>query len=132
MISELSKLYGLTPRAIRFYEERGLVETSRDRLNCRRFDARARDRLRLIADLRRAGLTLGDIEEILDLEERGSDVQIDAALTKLEARRVQIDQMRTDVDAVAARLAGAGRRPTAAVTPLRGLSAVPAAARRAS
>lgn len=128
MISELSKLYGLTPRAIRFYEERGLVETSRDRLNCRRFDARARDRLRLIADLRRAGLTLGDIEEVLDLEQQGADVQREAMLRKLEARRAEIEQMRRDVDAVADRLTVTAR-PAAAVTPLRGLSAMPGARR---
>ena len=102
MISDLAKLYGLTPRAIRFYEERGLIQTSRDRLNTRRYDARARDRLKAIAELRRAGLGLDDIEEILRAGENGADAQRDCATHKLMARRLVVERMRKAVDDVAA------------------------------
>ena len=65
-IGGLCSLFGLTPRAIRFYEERGLVTASRDARNRRIFDRRARRRLQFIADLRHAALPLNDIRELLD------------------------------------------------------------------
>ena len=39
------RLFGLTARALRFYEEKGLVEARRDRLNARFYDPAARRRL---------------------------------------------------------------------------------------
>lgn len=98
MISELSELYGLTPRAIRFYEERGLVESSRDWRNRRRFDMRARDRLKFIAELRRAGLGLTDIHDVLDLEDLGADAQRSAVLGKLMARRKELESGLQEID----------------------------------
>jgi len=80
------RLFGLTARALRFYEEKGLVEARRDRLNARFYDPAARRRLEWIARLRKAGVSLPDIEEVLhadDDENRGRD----CALRKLEQRR---------------------------------------------
>ncbi|ODT88984.1 MerR family transcriptional regulator [Phenylobacterium sp. SCN 70-31] len=80
------RLYGLTARALRFYEEKGLVEARRDRLNARYYDPAARRRLEWIARLRKAGVSLPDIEEVLMIEDddgRGRD----CAVRKLEARR---------------------------------------------
>ena len=56
-MAEVSQQFGLTARAIRHYESLGLISTVRDRQNYRRFDSRARTRLQLIADFRRAGLS---------------------------------------------------------------------------
>jgi DNA-binding transcriptional MerR regulator len=67
-IHQIARRLGVTPRAIRFYEERGLVEIDRDAQNCRRYDLPAQDRLELIITLRRAGLSLGEVREVLDLE----------------------------------------------------------------
>ena len=106
MISDVAKLYGLTPRAIRFYEERGLIHTSRDRLNSRRYDARARARLKAIAELRRAGLGLDDIGDILRAGEAGAEAQRDCATRKLMARKLVVERMRKAVDEVAAGVAG--------------------------
>jgi len=79
------RLFGLTARALRFYEEKGLVEARRDRLNARFYDPAARRRLEWIARLRKAGVSLPDIEEVLHAEDdsRGRD----CALRKLEQRR---------------------------------------------
>ena len=48
---------GLTQRAIRYYEERGLIAPDRDSYNQRLFDAETLDALSLISKLRKAGLT---------------------------------------------------------------------------
>jgi DNA-binding transcriptional MerR regulator len=65
-IRDVCNLFSLTPRAIRFYEERGLISPTRDRKNRRVFDSAARRRLKLIAELRRAGLPLWEIAALLD------------------------------------------------------------------
>jgi DNA-binding transcriptional MerR regulator len=85
-MSNAMRLFGLTARALRFYEERGLIEARRDRLNTRFYDPVARRRLEWISRLRRAGVSLPDIREVLhaeDSEERGRE----CALRKLESRR---------------------------------------------
>ncbi len=81
--------FGLTLRAIRFYEERGLVEAKRDRKNHRYYDAEGRRRLGWIAELRNAGLTLERIEAVFKFEDAQRS-SADIALTELEARRVQL------------------------------------------
>ena len=79
------RLFGLTARALRFYEEKGLVEARRDRLNARFYDPAARRRLEWISRLRKAGVSLPAIEEVLHAEDenRGRD----CAMRKLEQRR---------------------------------------------
>ena len=88
-ITQLSELYGLTPRAIRFYEERGLVESGRDMFNRRLYDMDARERLRAIAELRRAGLGLEEIETILGLED--GEARHAQILDALDRRRAQLE-----------------------------------------
>jgi len=113
-ITELGQLFGLSARAIRFYEERGLVEARRDRLNRRRYDRRARTRLQTIAQFRRAGLALDDIAEILTLQDRSeAGDHIDRAIEKLETRLAAIEQERSEVQAVMA-LLGKASAPAAA------------------
>ena len=80
------RLFGLTARALRFYEEKGLVEARRDRLNARFYDPAARRRLEWISRLRKAGVSLPDIEDVLHAEDEGGAGR-DCAMRKLEARR---------------------------------------------
>lgn len=94
---ELCDLYGLTPRAIRFYEERGLIEPRRDRFNWRRYDGEARRRLALIATLRRADLPVDQIFDILCLAEEGPEAQARAVLSSLSKRLADLDQARETV-----------------------------------
>jgi DNA-binding transcriptional MerR regulator len=98
-LGEACQLYGFTPRALRFYEERGLVQAQRDRLNCRYFDGAARQRLAWIADLRKAQLSLPDILEILEAEDEGGCGR-DLALEKLAARRRDLERQAANVEAV--------------------------------
>ena len=63
-IGELSALFGVTSRTIRYYEELGLIEASnRTEGLHRRYPSDAVIRLRRIDELKRLGLTLGQIRE---------------------------------------------------------------------
>jgi DNA-binding transcriptional MerR regulator len=64
-VSDMVSLFGLTARAIRFYEERGLISPERDRHNCRQFRVEDRERLAIISMLRRAGLSLDEIAAVV-------------------------------------------------------------------
>jgi DNA-binding transcriptional MerR regulator len=99
-ISELTRRHGLTARAIRYYEERGLIEAARDRHNARRFDQRAQRRLAQITQLRRAGLPIPDIEDILNRAdaEDGRDVT-SLALQRLSERLEALEGERRAVQA---------------------------------
>jgi DNA-binding transcriptional MerR regulator len=91
-IGDVSELFGLTPRAIRFYEERGLIWTRRDSRNRRLFDGDSRRRLQLIATLRRSHLALPEIADILDCE-GGEAKQVTLAIGKLSAQRRRLEEM---------------------------------------
>ena len=65
-IGEAIELYGLTARALRYYETLGLVSAQRDRWNRRCYDAVARRRLEWIAQFRKIGLGLAEIEALLE------------------------------------------------------------------
>jgi DNA-binding transcriptional MerR regulator len=104
-IGAVCEQLGLTPRAIRYYEDQGLVETKRDRQNYRRYDARAREQLQQIAEFRRAGLSLDDIHEIFAVERSsGKAAQRDCALKKLRAHSAELEVQRKNLDAALRRL----------------------------
>ncbi len=99
-ISDLTRRLGLTPRAIRYYEERGLIQAVRDRQNARRFDQRAQRRLSQITQLRSAGLSLPDIEDILNSAETADARDVTClALQRLTRRLEDLDTERRAVQA---------------------------------
>lgn len=116
-MSNAMRLFGLTARALRFYEERGLIEARRDRLNTRYYDPVARRRLEWISRLRQAGVSLPDIREVLDAEDddqRGRE----CALAKLGRRREALQQELARLDEVVSELnatAAAERAPGRAI-----------------
>ena len=65
-ISELAREFGVTPRALRFYEDKDMLHPARDGMT-RVYSNRDRARLTIIVRLKRLGLPLADIREILDL-----------------------------------------------------------------
>jgi len=88
-IGQAQRAYRMTARALRLYDEIGLVRADRDRSNARYFDAEAQTRLEWIAALRPAGLSLLDLREVLDAEdENGLGRQL--AVAKLHARRNEL------------------------------------------
>ena len=67
-ISELASEFGVTPRTIRYYEEKGLLQPHRDTPTSQRlYDDRDRARLKLILRGKRFGYSLAELEDILEL-----------------------------------------------------------------
>lgn len=65
-IDEVSKLTGLSKRALRFYEEKGLVSSRRNESNYRYYDSKDLDRIQSILFLTAFDIELSTIKEILD------------------------------------------------------------------
>ena len=65
-IRQLCREFGATARALRFYEDKGLLTPAR-KGQTRVYDARDRARLKLILRGRRIGFTLQEIQDMLDL-----------------------------------------------------------------
>ena len=106
-ISELAKEFALTTRAIRFYEDEGLIAPTRSGRN-RVYGSRERTRLKLILRGKRLGLSLVEIREILDLYDTNVDEvpQLRKFLEILENRRALLMQQREDIDVVLAEVEG--------------------------
>jgi DNA-binding transcriptional MerR regulator len=99
-ISELAREFDVTPRAIRFYEDQGLISPRRDGQR-RIYTARDRTRLKLTLRGKRLGLTLSEIRELIDMYEPGQDErpQLERFLAVLESHRASLLQQRTDIEA---------------------------------
>lgn len=67
-IGELARMFGITARTIRFYEELGLLEShTREQCEHRRYSERNAIRLKRIQQLKDYGLTLAEISEVFEL-----------------------------------------------------------------
>jgi DNA-binding transcriptional MerR regulator len=99
-ISELSREFDVTPRAIRFYEDQGLLSPRRDGQR-RIYTARDRTRLKLTLRGKRLGLTLSEIRELIDMYEPGRDErpQLARFLAVLESHKASLLQQRADIEA---------------------------------
>ncbi len=102
-IGELSKEFGVTARALRFYEDRGLIRPQREGLN-RLYTARDRARLQLILRGKRVGLTLVEIREILDLYQTGGDQQMRVTHKKFVRQLGILKSQREDLEGAIATL----------------------------
>ena len=108
-IGEVSDLLGITRRAIRHYEQRGLIEAMRNTNGVRLFDDAARKKLESIARLRRTGIGLRDIEEILSAGARSGDqtLQLQLTIDKLNARATQLRDLIGQIEAAIATILSA-------------------------
>ena len=104
-ISELAREFALTTRAIRFYEDSGLIAPKREK-RTRVYGERERVRLKLILRGKRLGLALSEIGELLDLYEvrRNEKAQLTAFLALLADRRTRLLQQREDIEIVLAEI----------------------------
>jgi DNA-binding transcriptional MerR regulator len=98
-IRQLCEEFGCTPRALRFYEDKGLLAPRRDGLN-RIYSHRERGRLQLILRGKRVGLSLADIREMLDLYELddGGVQQAARSIRKFRDQVAVLEQQRIDLD----------------------------------
>ena len=99
-ISELAQEFDVTPRAIRFYEDQGLLAPRREGQR-RVYTARDRTRLKLTLRGKRLGLTLSEIRELIDMYEPGRDErpQLERFLSVLESHKASLLQQRADIEA---------------------------------
>ena len=104
-IRQLCLEFKCTPRALRFYEDKGLLNPARDGMN-RVYSYRDRGRLVLILRGKRVGLSLSEIGEILDLYEADENGAAQAAksLRKFKERIVALEQQKKDIDDAIAQL----------------------------
>jgi len=109
-ISALAKEFALTTRAIRFYEDSGLISPQR-KGSARIYGERERVRLKLILRGKRLGLSLAEIGELLDLYEvaRNERAQLAKFLVILAERRSRLLQQKEDIDATLAEIEGVER-----------------------
>src|SRR5258707_9583738 len=99
-ITELAREFGLTTRAIRFYEDHGLIAPTRAGRN-RVYGNRDKVRLKLTLRGKRLGLTLSEIRELIDMYEPGRDErpQLQRFLAVLEEHKAGLLQQRADIEA---------------------------------
>ena len=111
-IGELAREFGLTTRAIRFYEDCGLLAPQREGRN-RVYTARDRTRLKLTLRGKRLGLKLAEVKELVDMYEtqRDTQAQMRRFLDVLARHRAQLEsrlaELRTTLDEVVAQEASA-------------------------
>ena len=105
-ISELAQEFALTTRAIRFYEDQGLLAPRRRGL-ARIYGERERTRIKLILRGKRLGLALSEIRELFDIYATAGNerAQLEKFLLMLAERRAMLHQQREDIDAVLAEIA---------------------------
>jgi len=102
-ISDLAQEFDLTTRAIRFYEDMGLLQPQRvgPAGRSRVYSARDRIRLRLTLRAKRLGLSLTEAREILDMYDSPRDTgpQLRQFLIVLAAHRLALEQQMADLQA---------------------------------
>lgn len=98
-ISQLAAEFGITPRALRFYEDRGLLKPGRAGQN-RVYSASDRARVAIILRGKSVGFTLEEIKELLDLERlEGLKSQMRETQRRLQQRIEDLKTRRKDIDA---------------------------------
>lgn len=100
-ISDLAKEFDLTTRAMRFYEDMGLLQPERSGPAGRNriYSARDRARLRLTLRAKRLGLSLSEAKEIIDVYDspRDTGAQLRKFLEVLGQHRQQLEDRMADL-----------------------------------
>src|SRR3954471_4988787 len=112
-IGELSREFSVTLRALRFYENKGLIAPQRDGLN-RLYSQSDRNRLALILKGKKLGFTLGEIREMIAIEEGTADTS-NLALSRekcveqialLQKQKAELEEGLSELYRIQAQLAG--------------------------
>lgn len=105
-ITELAAEFDVTPRAIRFYEDVGLLTPERAGRN-RVYTHADRTRLKLTLRGKRLGLALSEIKQLVDMYDTSADntAQLQAFLLVLANHRLQLEQQLDDIEVTLAEIA---------------------------
>ena len=102
-ISDLAREFDLTPRAMRFYEDMGLLQPERRGPGGRQrvYSNRDRTRLKLTLRAKRLGLSLIEARELIDMYDspRDTAAQLERFLRVLGQHRVQLEAQLTELQA---------------------------------
>ena len=102
-ISELAREFDLTTRAIRFYEDMGLLQPSRSGAQGRNrvYSGRDRTRLKLTLRAKRLGLSLTEAKDIIDMYDspRDTGAQLTRFLAVLSDHRVELEGQMAELQA---------------------------------
>jgi DNA-binding transcriptional MerR regulator len=100
-ITELARDFGVTTRAIRYWESHGLISPAREGGN-RIYSKRDRTRLKLALRGKRLGLSLAEIKDLIDMYDTAEDesTQLLSFLGALAQRRAALEQQRDDIQAM--------------------------------
>uniref|UniRef100_A0A7C4WDX2 MerR family DNA-binding transcriptional regulator n=1 Tax=Geoglobus ahangari TaxID=113653 RepID=A0A7C4WDX2_9EURY len=97
-ISELAEEFDISTRAIRYYEEIGLLNPKRTPGNHRIFTRKDRARLKLILRGKRLGFTLEEIKQVLDMYDvKGEPEQIRLTLKIADEKLKEIEDKLQDL-----------------------------------
>ena len=99
-ISQLSRHFDVTPRAIRFYGDQGLLSPRRVESQ-RIYQERDFVRLKLILRGKRIGFSLAELKQTLDLYDTkfGEEAQTEYVLKTIANHREQLEQRQRDISA---------------------------------
>lgn len=102
-IADLAREFGISTRAIRFYEAKGLIAP--ERVGATRI-FRRRDRARLILILRgkRLGFSLRDISDYLSLYDADRSQQVHLLAEKVDERLTALERQKADIETTIAEL----------------------------
>ena len=129
-ISELAREFDVTPRTLRFYEEKGLLKPDRQG-QARIYHPADRVTLKLILRGKRLGLSLTESSDIIGLYEPGGQNlnQLETLLEKIHERRVQLQAQQQDIRAMLRELKSSEEQTLEAIAAAR---ARPSARRRSN
>ncbi|MDN2567786.1 MerR family DNA-binding transcriptional regulator [Aquibium sp. A9E412] len=104
-IGDMAKQFGVTLRALRFYEDKGLLMPKREG-SARLYTQRDKARLKLVLLGRRVGFSLRDVKQMIDLYEPGGDNarQHRVVLERSERQMKRLQRQRDAIDAAIAEL----------------------------
>lgn len=116
-ITDLSREFDITPRTLRFYEEKGLLSPQREGQN-RIYSTADRTRLKLILRGKRLGLTLDESRDIIDLYQPQTDnkKQLQTLLDKIQQKKSQLRQQQQDLELMMLDLTEAEQRCQSALS----------------
>ena len=104
-ITELAREFDITPRAIRFYEDQGLLTPERVG-RARVYTKADRTRLKLTLRGKRLGLSLAEIKDLIGMYASTDDEtpQLVECLRVMSSRRQALEQQREDIEAMLAEI----------------------------